>query len=208
MYVQITTRCNMSCEHCCYACTADGEDMSLETFRNCLGLDSMIAIGGGEPTLHPQFWQFLGESLAEAEEYVWLATNGSQTQTALALAKLAKKGVIGCALSQDYYHDPIEQCVIDAFTTEPQGVRYSVGGYQRNPDDAREIRDVGGKEIRAGRCEDGLEKCPCEDLLVKPNGDIYACGCADAPCFGNVNTGYIIPEDWQTGECCHSQGND
>ncbi len=64
MYIQITTRCNMSCEHCCYSCTHEGEDMSLETFRNCLGFDEYNTLGGGEPTIHPLFWQFLGRICA------------------------------------------------------------------------------------------------------------------------------------------------
>ena len=31
--------------------------------------------------------------------------------------------------------------------------------------------------------------------MVKPNGDVHACGCDDAPCFGNVNTSVDIPDD-------------
>ncbi len=31
MYIQITTRCNMFCEHCCMNATADGDDMNIET---------------------------------------------------------------------------------------------------------------------------------------------------------------------------------
>jgi len=91
MYLQITTRCNMSCAHCCFSCTTQGEDMSIETFKNCLEFDNeYIILGGGEPTIHPLFWQLLGLSISSGE--VWLATNGKETSIALALAKMAKKG--------------------------------------------------------------------------------------------------------------------
>jgi len=67
MYLQITTRCNMHCDHCGFACTNQGEDMSLSTFEQALDIaadDSNIDIGGGEPTIHPHFWKMLGLSLA------------------------------------------------------------------------------------------------------------------------------------------------
>ena len=91
----------MSCEHCGMNCTEVGEDMSLEVFEACLlECDEMLPIGGGGPTIHPEFNNFLLKAIG-AVDYVWLATNGSMTETALTLAKLAKRGVIGCALSLD-----------------------------------------------------------------------------------------------------------
>ena len=190
MYIRITSRCNMSCEHCCYSCTEKGEDMSLDVFRAALEMDENISIGGGEPTLHPLFWQMIGESIANCE-YVWLATNGSQTNTSLALAKMAQKYVIGCELSQDDYHDRIDQDVIDAFT---------------NMDDGRGIRNVTAREINAGRCDFGSDEgCVCQDLIVEPDGTIKACGCEDAPTFGTVFD-TEIPEDWEIGECHKEQG--
>lgn len=201
MYLQITTRCNMTCEHCCNSCTEDGEDMSIEVFRSALeefGWE-YVSIGGGEPTLHPLFWQFLGESIATFE-HVWLATNGSQTQISLALAKMARKGVIGCALSQDDYHDPIDDKVIQAFT-KPNSNRYLDNGNN----DCREIRNVNGNEINSGRCDFGKEKsCACPGTIIKPNGDILGCGCDDAPKLGTVFAPEI-PEGWQTGECHKEQ---
>lgn len=204
MYIQITTRCNMRCAHCCYSCTTRGQDMPLETFRNALKCsDDMIALGGGEPTIHPLFWQMLGESLAAVDETVWLATNGKETQTAVALARMAKKGIIGCALSLDEYHSPIDEKVIAAFTRNngPMNVGYS----REDTHDGREIRDVSGKEVRAGRCKTGTDECCCSELIVKPDGSVYGCGCKGAPCFGNVNTEVTIPDEWQYGECYRDQ---
>lgn len=185
MYIQITDRCNMSCDHCCMACTGEGTFMSEEVFDKALELSGeYITIGGGEPTLHPQFWYFLITAIAHPwVEYVWMATNGSQTKMALRLAKLASKGVIGCELSQDEWHDPIDYEVIEAFITAPA-----------NADtDQRGIRDVTGMIKPGGRatknelvCAGEEDGCGCSDKIIKPNGDIVFCACDNAPVIGTV----------------------
>lgn len=201
MYAKITERCNMSCAHCGNNCTAKGRDMSEKVFAAVCqyvedneGDEGTITLGGGEPTLHPRFWQFMGLALSVGE--VWLATNGSVTKTALRLAHMAKRGVIGCALSQDVYHDPIEDSVVQAFKRNPR----KFYGDDHNPD-RREIRDVTAKEIAAGRCDWGEDKCLCPDILVEPDGTVRTCGCADAPVLGNILTGFSIPEGFSYGEC-------
>jgi molybdenum cofactor biosynthesis enzyme MoaA len=93
--------------------------MSPETFRKAIDIaanygEEYIVLGGGEPTLHLRFWEFLGLGLSIG--HIWLATNGSITDTAIRLADMAKRGVIGCALSRDIYHDSIDDRVVEAFT--------------------------------------------------------------------------------------------
>lgn len=201
IYLQITTRCNMKCAHCGMACTKKGQDMSLETFRNALkefGGD-LMSIGGGEPTIHPQFWQMLGECIADSGETVWMATNGKETKTALALAKLAQKGVLIVELSQDPYHEKIDQTVVEAFQRDSNS-------YSRNENDCRGIRNTSGALIKAGRCKTGSNSCICNGIMIKPNGDVKACGCKNAPTFGNVNKKVTIPNDeWDTNECYRNQ---
>jgi len=157
---------------------------------------SYLCIGGGEPTLHKDFWEILGYSIGKIEENVWLATNGSQTETAIALANLAKKGAISCALSQDEWHDPISSQVVRAFRDR---------GFERNDNDAREIRDVSNHLIKSGRCKDGEDGCVCEDIFVDPYGDIKGCGCKNSPIFGNVLRAVNIPDDWEYGTCSNKQ---
>jgi hypothetical protein len=204
MYIQITTRCNMYCEHCGYACTAEGVDMSLDVYKQsikfALSYSDMIAIGGGEPTIHPQFWEFLGLTLGSGAEYVWLATNGSMTSTSIALANMAKKGVIGCALSLDSYHDPIDESVIEAF--KPKSSRSY--GVQEIRTDGREIRNNDGKEIYGGRCTWGEINCICPEMNITPSGLIKECGCLDAPTLGTVFNPRV-PEDFSYGECWKDQ---
>jgi len=180
--------------------------MSIETFRNALlmGDSESTTLGGGEPTLHPMFAQMLFEAIGNSE-WVWLATNGSQTETALTLAKLAKKGVIACALSRDIYHDPIDDRVIKAFERPADDFT----PFKHKPSsDCREIRDVTGKEIKAGRMKLGIKGCVCPEMIVKPDGTIRACGCDDSPVLGNVNDVVSIPDDWEYGECYKNQRRD
>lgn len=190
MYIQITTRCNMTCEHCGFACTDVGEDMTRETFKNALmWTTDIMTIGGGEPTIHPLFWDLMGLSLGTCDE-VGMVTNGKETDTALALAGLARRGVIFCDLSQDCFHDEIDYKVVEAFQTS-KGPNYTA----RN--DGRSIRDTSAYLVEAGRCTDGREGCICEGLFCAPNGNVKACGCMDAPIFGNVNSEVVIPENYE-----------
>ena len=83
-YLQITTKCNMNCAHCCYSCSMRGKHMDNHLIQQAIdfaeSIDNYsIAIGGGEPTLHPQFFDILKRSL-QVFDNVWLATNGSQTE--------------------------------------------------------------------------------------------------------------------------------
>lgn len=190
----------MTCGHCAFACGPKGEDMSLDTFRTAIATDydEMVTIGGGEPTIHPNFWEILGLSLGHYE-YVWMTTNGKNTEVALTLAGMAKKGVLGVALSQDAWHSKIDQRVIDAFTSDKNNRPFGQSG-----DDQREIRNVGRhgcEPTLAGRCDWGEVGCVCSDLIVHPSGLVKACGCEDAPAFGKIQDGIKMPDEWMTGEC-------
>jgi MoaA/NifB/PqqE/SkfB family radical SAM enzyme len=195
MYIQITTKCNMTCEHCGFNCTREGQNMTLKTFKNALEYESeCITIGGGEPTIHPKFWEILGIALGSVYS-IDLTTNGSITDTSLALARMAKKGIISCSLSQDAWHDKIDQKVIDAFTKEKQSI------YDNNtPNDYRGIRTI-TEPISSGRWWGGTDECFCEDLFVCPNGDVKPCGCEDAPIIGNVNTGFEYDYELYEYQC-------
>ncbi len=181
----------MRCAHCCFACTEAGEDMSLEVFKRALEYDSeMITIGGGEPTIHPQFWEFIGLSLANCD-YIWMATNGKETETALLLSKLSKLEMFSCVLSRTRYHEKINSKVYETFKKANN----------------LWVSDIFPQKMaKAGRCTWGIEeKCCCPSLFIKPNGDIMGCGCADAIKLGNILTGYNIPTDFQMGECASTK---
>jgi MoaA/NifB/PqqE/SkfB family radical SAM enzyme len=185
-------------------CERNGEDMSLKTFKDALKIEDSIDIGGGEPTIHKDFLKMLALAIANSE-YVWLATNGSKTETALMLAKMAEKGVIGCALSLDPWHDPISGKVIQAFQKRDMN-EYG----QKNYHDLREIRDVSKNYETMSpwrNPEDGgnEEECICEELFVKTNGDVHVCGCFDSPKIGNVSEKFSIPESYEYSTCWKKQ---
>lgn len=209
MYIEITTRCNMSCAHCCMRATAKGKDMSRDTFLAALKQASEsgehVSLGGGEPTLHPLFWEFLGLSVGTVET-VWLATNGSMKATAIALARMARKGVIGCALSQDPWHDPIDVEVVEAFKREPDKRPWLA----KEESDYREIRDVSRNIDKMAPWRDPEEAgdpsvCACEEILVRTNGDVYICGCPGSIKLGDVFKGIAFPKHYSPCECYRKQ---
>lgn len=171
MYIQITDHCNMACQHCCYSCSPRKKNfMTKNIYMAALDLANSygetVAIGGGEPTTHPDFWEFFGLALGERNiEYVWMATNGKIGRIARALAGLAAGSErFGVALSQDAYHEPIDPETVQVFR-----------------DNNLEIRNVMGRITMAGRAKrtmvwDMIE-CGCEDVFICPDGGIWSCGC-------------------------------
>jgi hypothetical protein len=160
--------------------------MTTDTFKAGLKVASElgegIVLGGGEPTLHPDFFAFLGLALgnsSDEEGGVWMATNGTVTETALKLANMAKKGILGVCLSRTQWHkeqkiqpDPR---VLKAF----EGIRR--GGWNDRSNDLREVREITGDRgvpFAVGRAAEwGAEGCACDGLHVDPHGTLWECGC-------------------------------
>jgi len=201
MYIQITTQCNMSCDHCCFSCSkhTPGEHMSKRTFNQALAFASeygeFIGIGGGEPTIHPQFWEFFGLALGSEAEGIWMATNGKKTKIAIALANFAGAGDgrFSVALSQDPWHDPINARVVAAFT--------------RNN---LEFRDVSNSVSNVGAArENGVgihdNQCVCSDLFINPQGDVFMCGC---PGPASVWLGHVSAIEDDVIQRAHEVGED
>ena len=173
MYLQITTRCNMVCPHCCYSCLpGKGQHMTYSTAVDaivfaCSQDDSSVAIGGGEPTLHPRFFDILRLSL-DSFDYVWMATNGSKTKSMYRLASIIdgcdepecgcegddldycdhyidQEGKLSVALSQDHFHDSykVNDKIVDLWTRRANQHRHS----------HYEIRDVSRQVAAQGRAK-------------------------------------------------------
>lgn len=208
MYIQITNRCNIACAHCCYTCRPGaGKHMTRETWCNAIvfardysGSD-FVAIGGGEPTLHPEFFDILKYAL-DSFEYVWLATNGTRKAKMKRLYNIInqedhaiyQEDKLTVALSTDYYHDHSK---VDAwvYNTWQRSVRFKRNGF--------ELRNVSGGVIAVGRAKrtgvwslpDTKSNCVCNGIFINPDGDIKPCGCLDSPVIGHVSTG--ISAQWQ-----------
>jgi uncharacterized radical SAM superfamily Fe-S cluster-containing enzyme len=85
--IEITDACNLACR-VCYADSKGDRILSMDAFRRHLGdllalkgsLDSVQLIGG-EPTLHPQFWEMLSFLHADARvKKIYVATNGIELE--------------------------------------------------------------------------------------------------------------------------------
>lgn len=149
-----------------------------------------ILIGGGEPTIHPEFWKILGYAMSYT--HTWLATNGKKTDDALALCRLAKKGKLGATLSLDNWHEPIDEKVIQAFKknmTKSIEREYCNSLLSKKKKDQREVRTI-NKPFYGGRWKDTeYVICCCKRVIVKPDGLMKLCACEDSPVVGTVEEG-------------------
>ena len=232
IYVMLTNRCNMHCAHCGFACTNRGKDMSELVFRRvlafCIRNRIGMTLGGGEPTIHPQFWKWLTYArkrfapLFEELEggTIGLVTNGSNTEMSLKLAEMARVGKIWAAVSKDRYHDEIDPKVFKAFE-RPKLDRYSSHYWGLSQDelikeerrlerDRRDIRTVG--VVRpAGRAKswgDPRFGTWCCGIHVDPDGKMWECSCRKVlicdfskTAGRRVNLDAVLGEDWYNYSC-------
>ncbi len=100
--LQITTRCNLFCPHCYVNSSASGQDASLEDITKVFDQAQEagvfeIALGGGEPTLHPHFETILKE--CDRRHIVPnLATNGCDLSNAHIKAMKRYCGAVALSL--------------------------------------------------------------------------------------------------------------
>ena len=196
MYLQIVTRCNMTCAHCCFAATGKGDTMTRETYMAALQLamryGDYVTLGGGEPTVHKEFFEYLDKAI---EFYLagsfdlppLVITNGKlKTKAHKLLDYVEDEKPLYVELSQDEWHDPIDPLVVQRFRRHQAAkdrARYSFGSGIRD-DGGAGIRTV-GSIVAVGRAADparGIQtnpdfKCCCEDVLCDPNGVLWSCGC-------------------------------
>lgn len=177
--------------------------MSLETYLEALQLvesmSSHVTLGGGEPTVHKDFFLMLDKAIeyyrrGRLELPPFVITNGKLKSKALRLVAMAERGLpVGVELSQDQFHDPIHHDVVWAFGKHEEIRAQRRRSWQPPDPDTPDIgvRTVSGL-VAVGRAADharGLcaqEGCCCSDLLIAPNGDIYPCGCKKVV-IGNVH---------------------
>lgn len=198
MYIQITERCNMHCDHCCMSATTKGRDMDEVLFIRALDLavkyGELVTIGGGEPTVHPKFFQLLDRAVLYYEakalsEPPLVITNGKRKKQALRLLDyvVVRERPLYVELSQDAHHEYIDPEVVAAYKRVAKEYAHKAYAYSHEPRQAggvalrtvREILPVGrAKDTGVWTVErDDGSHCCCEDIFVKPDGSIWSCGC-------------------------------
>lgn len=219
MYIQITKRCNMNCVHCGFFCNYNGQHMLYSDFYQAVMFaqdhTDFITIGGGEPTMHPRFWEILELSLRNFSG-VWMATNGSKRKEMMRLASIIENEdrenfsdpddidiiwnhdeKLVVALSDDKWHGRIHHSVSNMWKTRSRINKHY------------EIRQV-SKLANQGRAKKhGLpteDVCICEGTFINPKGEIKLCGCRNSPIIGNIFDG--IEDEWSSiiddmeTQCC------
>ena len=93
LYVDITDRCQLNCKHCLTKFLNKDNDIPIDTIQEiaeeCKKLGIMhVKIGGGEPTLHPNFKEIL-QAFYDAGCYISMSTNGYSIDEKM--AKLLKE---------------------------------------------------------------------------------------------------------------------
>lgn len=210
----------MTCSHCCFACTAKGTDMSRETFHAAIKLvsdqDCSITIGGGEPTLHPLFqeflmyavWELASQSNSLGSPAVFMVTNGTNENVSLTLAHLAERGVIGCRLSQDQYHD--KSMVTDKVRKAFQRPKKDL--YASNFQNEYDCRDINGEitYVQAmGRAKNWGNRSQkagcCGGLFCTPRGNLYACECKKVKLGTIFDPQNVYYGHYEGGYCSQSE---
>ena len=140
---------------------------------------------GGEPTLHPNFWEMVELSMASGYvgKKIWMATNGSQKETTKKLAEMAQKGLISVSVSVDRFRPPLDSEVKEWFTKE-----------EKDEKDEKDLRSfyINNIPLKMGRGKRlrGVTGCCCQAIFITPNGDVHQCGCPDRLKIGDVFKGY------------------
>jgi uncharacterized radical SAM superfamily Fe-S cluster-containing enzyme len=87
--IEVTDRCNLSCPTC-YASSSptNGRHRTLEEVKRMFdtvveyeGTPDVVQISGGEPTLHPQFFEILDYAKTKPIRHIMLNTNGIRIAT-------------------------------------------------------------------------------------------------------------------------------
>lgn len=142
--------------------------MSEDVFRRACKLGASantdIFIGGGEPTLHPQFELFLGiASLYNRceDRKIGLVTNGWDKELTTNL--LLSESIL-CAVSDDRFHTVASPEVIQLARSLKKTRRLTSEHFVKDQGRAK-TNGIGQSDL-----------CLCEDYIVAPTGTVWACG--------------------------------
>jgi MoaA/NifB/PqqE/SkfB family radical SAM enzyme len=218
----------MTCAHCCYSCNKNGKHADYDDVMDMINFlsdrgEEYVTIGGGEPTMHPRFFDILKECLNRFDS-VWMVTNGSKTKSMFRLSNIIdgndvesfdctcgeedcicehdyiyQEGKLTVALSQDGFHDPIDERIVKLWSRNANQHRHT--GYEiRTVDRSSDNIVAQGRAKKNGYYG---KHCVCSTPIIKPNGKIRLCGCTNSPVIGDVWEG--IDEKWDD-VICNNEG--
>ena len=186
LFFEITNRCNLNCKHCGSNCTSIGQTLTIEdvesTLRTIKFDKPMICLTGGEPMLHPAFYEIA--KCVRSNGFYWgMTTNGTLIDAAAAL-KLRQAGMSTVSVSLDgmeQSHDSLRRHkgawqlalrglqAIQEAGFEPQVTTVL---HQDNFDDLEPLYDLlckmGIKSWRPINVEPIGRACESKDLQLRP----------------------------------------
>lgn len=194
-YIEITSKCNLRCLHCYNDSGELISQISVETFKNVLNCydspeKASITFSGGEPLLHPQFWDLVDMTLEAGIPHssILVVTNATLINKEVAM-KFAKRGIaiqISLNGSKAELHDAI--CGKGNYERTMQGLRNILENEsnmtivrclvnKQNIDDLEEISkmlyDLGVMKILFGTLKNGGRAEENLDKLLLPQSEEY-----------------------------------
>lgn len=103
LFFEITNQCNLFCRHCGSNCTPMGQALTVEDVERTLGSfhaeRPMICLTGGEPLLHPDFYEIA--KCVQAMGFHWGMTTNATLIDDTAAEKLKQTGMSTVSVSLD-----------------------------------------------------------------------------------------------------------
>ncbi len=187
LFFEITSRCNLFCKHCGSNCIRKGPSLTIEdvkkTLRSVLHEQPMICLTGGEPLMHPDFFEIAG--LVRSMGFYWgMTTNATliDEETAMRLREVGLSTVSVSLDGMEQSHDSLrgqkdawQRAVRGLQNLQKAGFKPQVTTvlYQDNMDDLDPLYallcKLGIESWRIINVEPIGRACESGDLLLKPD---------------------------------------
>ena len=133
LFFEITDRCNLNCRHCGSSCRAEGRALSAEDVKRVLrslnGENPTICLTGGEPMLHPGFFE-IAQCVRDAG-FFWGMTTNATLIDAKAAARLKDAGLSTVSVS------------LDGMEASHDALRRQEGAWQKAVKGIKALQDAG-----------------------------------------------------------------
>lgn len=114
LFFEITNRCNLNCKHCGSSCSSKGDALTVEdvesTLRTLKHEKPMICLTGGEPLMHPNFFEI--SNCVHTMGFDWGMTTNATLIDENTAAELKRTGMNTVSVSLDGLeasHDSLRQ---------------------------------------------------------------------------------------------------
>lgn len=133
LFFELTTRCNLHCRHCGSNCSNTGEALSkqdvLKTLSDIRNKKPMICLTGGEPLMHPNFFDIA--NAVKNENLLWGMTTNATLIGKSEAHRLKEAGLSTVSVS------------LDGLPEEHDAFRQVKGAWKKAVEGIKHLQDVG-----------------------------------------------------------------